>query len=259
MQGNLTDRPWFIRMVAALSTVLMCSFVAPSFAAPPPDDAWHLNTTFGIWAMSLDGKVGVGNVESDVNVDFGDLIDKTAFSLNPGVEVQKGDWVFSFIGNYSKLEDDKTFDDGRGGDIDMWMGVFDFSVGYTVLRTEVGGMPLTLTPAVGAQITYMKLELNPNLGETADKSKTWVDPYVGGRVVLGLTKELDWRTGALIGGFGVGSDLTWSVGTYLDWHFAESWALSVGYRATSWDYDQDDFKWDMTMHGPWISITHRWF
>lgn len=209
--------------------------------------------------MSMDGKVGVRDVESDVDVSFSELFDKTSFSMNPGVELSKGDWVFSFVASVAKLEDSNTFDDGRGGDIDMTMGVFDFSVGYTVLRTEVGGMPLTITPAIGAQITYMKLELNPDLGDTEDKSKTWVDPYIGGRVILGLRKELDWRTAATIGGFGVGSDLTWSVGTYIDWRFGENWALNVGYRAVSWDYDQDDFKWDMTFHGPWIGITHRWF
>ena len=167
--------------------------------------------------------------------------------------------MFSFLASLAKVEDSKTFRDGRGGDIEMTMGVFDFGVGYTLVRTEVGSLPLTITPMVGALVTYTKLELNPNLGDTQDKSRSWVDPYVGAQVVLGLTKDLDWRSAAAVGGFGVGSDLMWAAGTYVDWHFAQNWELNVGYRAVSWDYDQDDFKWDVTFQGPWIGITHRWF
>lgn len=66
----------------------MSAFAAPSNAAPP-DDGWHLQTSGGIWAMSIDGTVGVRDVESDVDVSFSDLFDKTSFSLNPGVVAQR--------------------------------------------------------------------------------------------------------------------------------------------------------------------------
>lgn len=228
-------------------------------SAAEPDDAWHLTTRGGIWATSLNGTVGARNVKSDVDIGFDDLIDKTAFALNPSIEISKGDWAFAFHGTFAKLDESHTFADGRGGDVDMWLGVFDFSVAYGAWRTLLGEMPLTVIPAVGAQITYLKLEFDPNNFDTVDADRTWVDPYLAGRVVLGLSEKFDWRTTALIGGFGVGSDLTWSAGTYIDWHFAKNWELNVGYRAVSWDYDQDDFTWDITMHGPWIGISHQWF
>jgi hypothetical protein len=201
------------RRVCALPTALglalfTCLEMASSSPAAPPDDDWHLQTSFNIWATSLDGKVGVRNLESDVNVDFSDLFDKSAFAFNPVIELSKGDWVFGYMGSYSKLEDERTFDDGRGGAIDMYLGVFDFSLGYTLVRTQLGEMPFTFTPAVGAQVTYMKIELNPNNFATLEDDKTWVDPYLAARVVLGITPTIDWRTQGSIGGFGVSSDLT---------------------------------------------------
>jgi hypothetical protein len=35
--------------------------------------------------------------------------------------------------------------------------------------------------------------------------------------------------------------------------------LTAGYRAMSWDYDDGGFKWDMTLYGPWIGFTIKWF
>lgn len=225
-----------------------------------PDEELYFRAGFGFWFLSLDGDVGVGNLESEVDVGFDDLLDKTTLSLNPSLEVVKGDWVLRFDGAFNQLEDSRTFAGGRrGSDTDMTMGIFDLSLGYTLVRAELGnGMPLTVTPAVGARVTYLDVELDPRDSGSESCGKTWVDPYVGGRVVLGLNGDVDWRTQGSIGGFGVGSDLTWTAGSYLDWEFAKDWTLEVGYRAVRWDYDQDDLRWDMTFHGPWLGISYAW-
>jgi hypothetical protein len=33
--------------------------------------------------------------------------------------------------------------------------------------------------------------------------------------------------------------------------------ISAGYRALSWDYDDNDFEWDVTMHGPVLGMSFR--
>jgi hypothetical protein len=242
-----------------LTSVVLSTFPARLSAAPSDDD-FHLKYGGGIWATSLNGTVGVRNVQSDVDADFGDLLDKLNFALSPRVELGNREWVLLFQGTIAKLEDSRTFRDGRGGDIDAALGVFNLGVGYNLVHTEIGNnIPLTITPMVGGQITSLKLELDPRNGDSVDRSRTWFDPYIGGRAIVGLTQALDWRTEATIGGFGVGSELTWAAGTYLDWEFARGWSLNVGYRAVNWDYDQDNFKWDMTMHGPWLGLTYEWF
>ncbi len=42
------------------------------------------------------------------------------------------------------------------------------------------------------------------------ESFSWVDPVVASRVFVNLTDRLSLQAQADIGGFGVGSDLTWS-------------------------------------------------
>jgi hypothetical protein len=54
-------------------------------------------------------------------------------------------------------------------------------------------------------------------------------------------------------GFGVGSEPSWNARafpTYRTSFPGVSTDLAVGYRALSRDYDNDGFKYDVTMHGP---------
>ncbi|MCP4402668.1 MAG: hypothetical protein GY801_35850, partial [bacterium] len=61
-----------------------------------------------------------------------------------------------------------------------------------------------------------------------------------------------------VGGFGVGSDLTWSVSSFLGYQFTPLFSLWGGYRALGVDYQTgsgtDVFKYDMTMSGPIIGL-----
>ena len=229
-------------------------------AVAPPDDELHLSAELALWGTFVDGTVGVKGVETDVNVDFADILDSLNLGAMGGATLTKGNCVFLFHGMYSTLENEVTFKDGRGGVVTSDMGIADFALGYTIVRTEIGDhMPFTITPVIGIRYTYLKMSLNPNQFATEDDHRDWLDPYVGGQVVLALSRTLDWRTEASIGGFGVGSDVTWTAGMFLDWHFSDKFALDVGYRAVSWDYDNEDFKWDVTFHGPWIGLTVKLF
>ena len=58
---------------------------------------------------------------------------------------------------------------------------------------------------------------------------------------------------ANVGGFGVGSDLTWNVQAFVGYRttvFGQDTTFALGYRALYQDYHHKDFEWDVTMHGP---------
>jgi hypothetical protein len=249
----------------AIVTACLVFPCATAYGADPPDDNFHLRTGAGMWLMSMNGKTGVRNTTVDVDADFSDIWDNLNFAFNPQFELTKGNWVLGGNFFYAQLEDSKTIHssdpniDGRGGDVTADMGIFDMGIGYTVVRTEFGDLPFTLTPGIGGRVTYVDLSVNPNFSYTRGQSRTWFDPYIGVRATLGLTKSLNWRTQGTIGGFDVGSQFTWSAGTYLDWQFSDRFSLTVGYQALNWDYDLDNFKWDMTFHGPYIGLNVKWF
>lgn len=52
-----------------------------------------------------------------------------------------------------------------------------------------------------------------------------------------------------IGGFGVGSDLTWSVQGTVGYRFTGNVSAELGYRYLDTDYKDGTFTYDMAEHG----------
>ncbi|MDX2429596.1 MAG: hypothetical protein QNK35_01605, partial [Bacteroides sp.] len=59
-----------------------------------------------------------------------------------------------------------------------------------------------------------------------------------------------------VGGFGLGSDLTWQLQAYAGYRFTKVFQLTAGYRVLSTDYnnggDSDKFFFNMKEFGPVI-------
>jgi hypothetical protein len=64
----------------------------------------------------------------------------------------------------------------------------------------------------------------------------------------------------LVGGFGVGSDLLWSLNAEFSWRFGEHTSLVLGARYIDYDYEDgsglDRFKFDIAEYGP--AVGFRW-
>ena len=97
------------------------------------------------------------------------------------------------------------------------------------------------------------------MGESGgtSKSKTWVDPVVGARIVVGLGKRLEAIFRGGIGGFGIGSDFTWDASATLAFSFCENARLIVGYRALSLRDNSGTAlgaTLDATLYGPVVGL-----
>lgn len=220
----------------------------------------YITTRLAMWGISLSGDTGIRDFTTSVNDSFEDLLKDTNLAAFPSFELSKGNWVLALNGMYADLSSSEhitgLLGNGRGADISTTLGVADVAIGYTVIRANTTlGAPITLTPAIGGRWTYVEGEINPENFASRSDSRAWFDPYIGLQGVVGLTKNLDWRTAGTVGGFDVGSQFTWSVETMLEWRFSKRVGLDIGYRVLSWNYDRDNFVWDMTIQGPWIGLS----
>jgi hypothetical protein len=88
--------------------------------------------------------------------------------------------------------------------------------------------------------------------------KNWFDPLLVVRMKLPEAGKWQLQARSDIGGFGVGSDLTWQVQAYAGYRFTELFQLTVGYRALGIDYekgaDKDRLKYDVTTFGPVVKL-----
>lgn len=93
-------------------------------------------------------------------------------------------------------------------------------------------------------------------GSTISASEDWIDPFVGLQGRLNLTERFYLAARADIGGFGVGSDLTWNLFGAIGAHLGTHAALELGYRYLSIDYESDTLLFDAALDGPFIGF--RW-
>ncbi|MEM1443619.1 MAG: hypothetical protein AAGF67_14835 [Verrucomicrobiota bacterium] len=85
-------------------------------------------------------------------------------------------------------------------------------------------------------------------------SKSWVDPYVGFRARYQIDDQWHLAFRGDVGGFGVSSDLTWSLFAAVGYDFSDRITLEGGYRHLATDYRSGGFVYDLAITGPFIGI-----
>jgi hypothetical protein len=96
-----------------------------------------------------------------------------------------------------------------------------------------------------------KVESGMNAAASADaiESRDWIDPFIGLKASIILMDRLTLMAYGDIGGFDVGSQLTWQLFGGLSWQTSDSIAVEAGYRHLDIDYDSDHFIFDASMSG----------
>ena len=88
----------------------------------------------------------------------------------------------------------------------------------------------------------------------ADTTRTWGDPLVGLRGGRALSERLTLAGRANVGGFGVGSDVTWEAGGRLGLRVVDHLTLAAGYRHLAVAYDAGDGAIDFALTGPFVAL-----
>ena len=252
-------------LVAAAALLGCMAAQAQEAARDTPADRWVISTTLYAWGTSLDGDAKVAGRKADVDVPFSDILDDLSVAGMAVVTARKGPWGFYVSPFYAQVDseaeaggfkarirNDTTFL-GAGGLYRL--------LGWS--RPEGGNGPAgaQLEALAGARLTDLRLEVNGRNGlPKDDESETWVDPLIGLAGRIELTDRWETFAEGSIGGFGVGSDLTWDwlagAGYRVDW-FGDATFLRAGYRMLHLDYEDGGFKGDVTYKGPFLGMTIR--
>ena len=108
--------------------------------------------------------------------------------------------------------------------------------------------------AAKARIAHqLALRLDKSLSQTLSKDDFWFDPYVGLRGRYNFNKTYYTGVRGEIGGFGVGADLMWEVEGVVGINLTRSIFTEIGYRALGGNFEENNFRFDVVMHGPQIT------
>ena len=111
-----------------------------------------------------------------------------------------------------------------------------------------------IVSAAQAQIAdQLAATLDTKFNQTISRQDDWFDPYVGLRGRYNFNKAVYTAARGEIGGFGVGADVMWEVEGVLGFNLTRSIFTEIGYRALGGNFENNDFKFDVVMHGPQIT------
>ena len=96
--------------------------------------------------------------------------------------------------------------------------------------------------------------LKKSLNRTASLAAYWFDPYIGLRGQYNFSKAWYLTGKGDIGGFGVGSELTWQLYGALGCQISRHVYAEAGYRYLYTDYHQNGFIYDITQSGAQLTI-----
>lgn len=97
-------------------------------------------------------------------------------------------------------------------------------------------------------------EIKRNWEDEVSGSRSWVDPIIAARMRHWLNRRVFLNLYGDVGGFGVGSRLTWAAACGLGYQAKDDLALELYYRVYSVDYENDGFLYDATLHGVFAGL-----
>jgi hypothetical protein len=243
---------------------------APLAAEQLVSDQWQYQLTPYLWFLSLDGDVTVKGVKTSPSVDFSEIFDNLDIGVMVEGEIRKG--RIGIYANVIYAELGSTDDIGpieiQADATTVWAGAGAYyRLGPFALDPEAGltGPKVVVDPYAGARLTYLDTKLKiRHGGPQVDADQSWVDPVIGVRTLWPLTEKFSVTALGDIGGFGISgaSEFSWQAAGLVGYRFSllgeDNAKVLAGYRALYQDYKDGDgrneFKWDMTLHGPVLGL-----
>ena len=237
---------------------------APTGAALAEGGEWRQTLVLYGMGAAIDGEAQIGDLSVPVDVSISELFDALEFGAMGAYRADNGTWSFMVDATYMGLGGTSETDRGLvKGDLDLdqttlmgtagrrWTENLEalFSLAYFDLSTD---LKLTTTAPVSGAVTV----------RTASVDASWVDPMLG--LQYSMPFRDDWRFSLRgdVGGFGIGSDLSYQVLANVHWQSSGGFGAVFGYRLIGFDYEDGRKgspsyqRFDLTEQGPLLGITY---
>jgi hypothetical protein len=240
--------------------------------AAPTSDAWEFSVTPYIWATQVDSKVTVKGHNATSTTTFSDIWDNLNMAGLIHFEgIKGGKWGFFLDGIYLKIRGDGDYQRARTAGL-VTPPTRDLTLAMDTLILEFGGIyqlakwslegqdpgqTATIDALGGGRYWYMSIDLDTTSRINPSGNDDWVDPFVGLRAKIDLSKKLSLNVRGDIGGFGVGSHISYNGLGFFGYSFTPKVTALVGYRAMYVDYERSSgrVRYKETLQGPIAGLT----
>lgn len=244
----------------------------PAEQAPPVEPVgqdWALQITPYLWAAGINGDISPFQRAPTIGIDksFSDVFKDLNFGGFINIWGRYERFVFSGDLMYVDTTEPHEFGTpplpfpiptGTRVNVDVDTKEFTASAmaGYRLVDTPT----FTLDALGGVRFWHISNDVTVTaLGRTVSYGESfgWIDPLVGARAFVNITDKLSLQAQADVGGFGVGSESTWSVLGTVNYIVTDHLSVSAGYKVLNVDYDNDGYVFDSQLSGPVLGMTYR--
>ena len=271
-RGKQTLLAFALTGALALTTTLLAQ-VAPATGDKPatglgsPEastaDPWRFDFDIIAWGPSVSGSTGVAGHQANTSVTLDTLLSDLNGIAMLGFELRKEKFGFYAQPNWISLEADGNVGPLHSKD-DLHIWIVD-AAGFYQLGKWGQEKPITLDALLGVRYWNIGDELTLSgpgglINRKISDSTYLIDPIIGLRAQIYLTRKLSLGLHGDVGGFGVSdnsSKLTWQALGMLEYDFTRHFALDVGYRALS-TYQPNGKNLELLLHGAFLALDFHW-
>jgi hypothetical protein len=251
---------------AFTATILCLALVILTYSGPvSAQDStkvkkWNFNTDVYLIFPYMKGDIGIGNeLTAPVDATPGDIFSKLKMGGMLYLEAHNNKWAVTsdliFMNLKQDIDPSEFWDNGTAGAKQLvWEPAGLYRL-LPFLEIGAGGRLNNLQTSIDGRRNAFPAGTY-EVSESA--SKTWFDPILITRLTADIKEKWLFRFRGDIGGFGVGSDLTWQLQAYVGYRFTKLFQLTAGYRYLSTDYDKgtdaERFVYNVDTFGPEISF-----
>ena len=223
----------------------------------PREKNWNFLTNLYLLFPNMNGETGIGDITAPIDANTGDVFSKLKFGGMLYFEAQTKKWAITSDLVFMNLENELTPTTlVNEGFANANQGIWENAGLYRILpflEIGAGGRLNHLYTFI-----YARRNVFPAGTEEVSReaSATWFDPIIIARLSADIKDKWLFQARGDIGGFGVGSKLTWQLQGYAGYRFSKVFQLTAGYRIISIDYekstDSQPFIFNIDEFGPVI-------
>ena len=219
---------------------------------------WHFLAEPYLMFPYMDGETGIGNnLILPVDATAGDIFSKLKMGAMLNLEAGTDKWAITSDVVYMNLGQDVT--PGillHSGEVTVKQFIWEAAGLYSIFpfwEIGIGGRLNNLQTNFDALINVIPKDTEEKSGS---HSKTWYDPIIITRLSTNIKDKWLFQFRGDVGGFGIGSNLTWQLQGYVGYRFTKLFQMSAGYRILSTDYKNGEvpkeFIFNVNEFGPVI-------